>query len=296
MIFSAADAAFEGFRVTRRHPVAVLAWAAVMLVANVASGLALGLIAGSAWGQFELLTTGTPTADTVPQLAALMPRVAPAVFVSTLIQILGAGVVNASVLRALLRPERSATLRLGRDELRVVGLFAMFFAASFAATIALSVLVGGLAALLGPAVVSLAPVASLAAFLILGIRFSLAGPMTIAEHRFRFRESWIATRRWFWPLFSAEALAAALAMVVAFLGVVMFAGVAGAVVLGTGGALADMATLFEPDFSAPGKLLQLAPLLWVAWVSVLYALVLVILVGPPVELYRLTREGAEPAA
>ena len=83
---------------------------------------------------------------------------------------------------------------------------------------------------------------------------------------------------------------------VAFLGVVMFAGVAGAVVLGTGGALADMATLFEPDFSAPGKLLQLAPLLWVAWVSVLYALVLVILVGPPVELYRLTREGAEPAA
>ena len=292
MNFSPADAAFEGFRVTRRHPVAVLAWAGVMLAANIASGLALGLIAGPAWAQFEALTTGTPTADTVQQISALRPKAAPAALVSMLIQILGAAVVNASVLRALLRPERSANLRVGLDELRVTGLFAMFFLASFAVTVALSVVVGGLALALGPAAVSLAPAVSLVAFLILAIRFSLAGPTSIAEHRFSFRESWATTRRWFWPLLGSEVLATALGMVVAFLGVVIFVGVAGAVVIARGGALGDLGTLFDLDFSSPAKLLRLAPLLWVAWISVLYALVLVIMVGPPVELYRLLKGEA----
>ncbi len=152
MQFSATDAAFEGFRVTRRHPGAVLAWALVMLAANMLSGLAVGLLAGPAWGQFEALSALTPP-DPVAT-AQLMPKVAPAAVASMLIQVVAAGVVNASVLRALLRPERQARLRLGRDEGRVIGLLLMFFLATIAATAALSVLLTLLGLALGAVVVA----------------------------------------------------------------------------------------------------------------------------------------------
>ncbi len=285
MQFSATDAAFEGFRVTRRHPGAVLAWALVMLAANMLSGLAVGLLAGPAWGQFEALSALTPP-DPVAT-AQLMPKVAPAAVASMLIQVVAAGVVNASVLRALLRPERQARLRLGRDEGRVIGLLLMFFLATIAATAALSVLLTLLGLALGAVVVALAPLASLVVLLVLTIRFSLAGPMTIAEHRFRFWPSWRATGPWIWPLLGAEVLAAALAVVVVVLAHIVFIALAGAVVLSQGGGFAELGTMFNPDFSAPAKLLNPAPLIYVTFVSVLYALVLVILVGPPVELYRL---------
>ena len=293
MTFSSTDAAFEGFRVTRRHPVAVLAWAAVMLIANIGSGLAVGVLAGPAWTQFEALATSV-TPDPV-LTAQLMPKVMPAALVSMAVQMIAAAVVNASVLRALLRPERSAKLGLGRDEVRVVGLLALFFAVSVMATIALSIVFGLLGAVSGAAAELFAPAASLVVLLVLIMRLSLAGPMTIAEHRFRFRESWAATRGWFWQLLGAEALAAALALVVVFLAHMVFVAAIGAVVVAQGGALTDLGAMFSPDFSSVDKLLTPLPLVYVAFVSVLYALVLVILIAPPVELYRALRGGVADA-
>jgi hypothetical protein len=289
MSFSAGDAAFEGFRATRRHPAAVLAWAAEMLAANIASNLAVGLIAGPAWGRFEgLVTSATPD---LAMAAQLVPKVAPAALLSMVIQLAAAAVVNASVLRALLRPERRAVLRLGRDEARVAGLLALFLLVSVLATIALSIVFGLISAAVGAAAMDLAPVASVVVLLVLTLRLSLAGPMTIAEGRFRFGQSWTATRGWFWPLLGAEALAAALALVVVFLAHIVFVAAAGAVVVGLGENLADVGAMFSPDFGSLKKLADPLPLLYVAFVSVLYALVLVLLIAPPVELYRALRGG-----
>jgi len=284
MRFSAVDAAFEGFRVTRRHPWAVLGWAAVMLAANLASAFAVGVVAGPAWMEAERLAASTSPDPAAA--AALAPKVLPAALLYLIVQIVGAAVVNASVLRALLRPERRAYIGFGRDELRVIGLLAMFVGATFFASLLLSLALGILAMVLGPVVAALAPAASLAVLIVLTIRFSLAGPATIAEHRFQFRSSWIATRGWFGPLLGAGLLAAALAMVVMFLGHIVFVGAAGALLVAQGGNLLELASRFQPDFSSAEQTLRPLPLVYVAVLSVLYALVLVILVAPPVELYR----------
>jgi hypothetical protein len=264
-----------------------------MLAANIISALAIGAIAGPAWGEFEMLAA-SPSPD-IPAMQELLPKVLPAGAISRVVQLVAAAAVNASVLRALLRPERRATVRFGVDEVRVVGLLVAYIVVSMLATVALSIVLALVGVVAGQAAVALAPFASLAVMAVLFIRFSLAGPMTIAEHRFRFRPSWAATKGWFWPLLGSETLAAALALVVVILGYMIFTGLAGAAVLITGGALADLPRIFTPDFSTPDKLMALWPLVYVAFVSVLYALVLVLLVAPPVELYRLQRaEGETP--
>ena len=293
MSFSATDAAFEGFRVTRRHPVAVLAWAAVMLAANIGSGLVVGVLSGPAWGQLEA-AAATEMPDPA-LLSQLLPKVMPAALLSMAIQVIAAGMVNASVLRALLRPERSAFLRFGRDELRVIGLLALFVFVNFLATVALTIVFGLAGGLLGAAAVPLSKFASLVVLLVLAMRMSLAGPMTIAEHRFRFSPSWHETRGRFFPLLGAEALAAALALVVVFLAHLVFVGAMGAVVVAGGGALTDLGAMFSPDFSSVDKLFRPLPLVYVTFVSVLYALVLVIMVAPPVELYRTLMGGGADA-
>jgi hypothetical protein len=294
MSFSATEAAFEGFRITRRHPAAVLAWAAVMLAANILSGLAVAVMAGPAWSQFETLVAASGAPDAA-QIEALTPKVLPPALLSMLVQVVAAGMVNASVLRALLRPARSATLKFGRDELRVLGVMLMFILASFLATFALSILFGLLAIFLGQAVIGLASLASIVVLVVLIIRLSLAGPMTIAEHRFRFRESWAETRGRFFPLLGAEVLAAALALVVVFLAHLVFVGIAGAVVVAQGGALTDLGAMFNLDIASVQAMLAPLPLIYLAFVSVLYALVLVIMIGPPVELYRTLKGGVTDA-
>jgi hypothetical protein len=289
MRLSATDAAFEGFRATRRHPAVVLAWAVVMLVATIASGLALAS-AGDAWSETAKLTAADPPDPEL--IARLAPKVIPAGLAYMAIEIAAAAVVHASVLRVLVRPEERPSLRIGRDELRIVGLLLAFLGVSVAATYAVSVS----AALIGMAspmvAQAFASVVGVLVFLVLVIRFSLAGPMTIAERRFRFWSSWQATRRWFWPLFGAEALAASLAAVVVALAYVVFLPIGLLVAYTQPGGGAALAALGQ-NLINPASLLSPLGIVYLAFVSVLYALVLVILMGPPAELYRLLQAEGE---
>lgn len=290
MSFSATEGAFEGFRLTRRHPMGVLAWAVVILVANLASALAIGLIAGPQWAEFEAVAASTP--PDAAQLTALLPKVVPAAFLSMLLQVVAASVVNTSVLRSLLRPEGHVTIGFGRDELRVIGLLLAFFGVSFLATLVLGIVMGLLGPLTGGRILAISPIVSVAVTMLLYIRFALAGPMTIAEHRYRFLASWKATRGHAWPLLGSEVLGAILALIVVILANFIFLAIAGVAVLLSGGALGDLAGMFSPDFSTPATLLRPLPLLYVAFFSVLYAIALAILAGPPIELYRsLQRDG-----
>jgi hypothetical protein len=292
MIFSPTEGAFEGFRLTARHPVGVLCWAGVMLAANLLVGLAIGGIAGPQWAEFEQLAAST-SPDTA-QMTALLPRVVPAALISMLVQVVAASVVNASVLRALLRPEGHVTIGFGKDELRVIGLLLAFFGVSFAATLVLGVAMGLLGPLLGAGIVTLSSFASIVVTILLFIRFSLAGPMTIAEHRFRFWPSWKATKGWSWALLGSEALGASLALVVVMLAHIIFVAVVGVGVIATGGAFTqEIGAMFSPDFSTIDSLMRPLPLIYVAFLSVLYAIALAILNGPPIELYRSLRPAGK---
>ncbi len=55
MAFSATDAAFEGFRIVRRNPLALLWWAALYALISVAGLVAMGLSADS-WIAFIQMT------------------------------------------------------------------------------------------------------------------------------------------------------------------------------------------------------------------------------------------------
>lgn len=119
-------------------------------------------------------------------------------------------VVWAAVFRAVLFPEQSrfAYLRLGMDELRLLGCVLVLLIAFY-----LLMLVSGIVlAILGAAVMGVGGAAggvvavALAALVLslwLGTRFSLAGPLTILERKIIIGRSWRMTRGNFWRLLGA---------------------------------------------------------------------------------------------
>jgi len=149
-------------------------------------------------------------------------------------------VVWAAVFRAVLFPEQSrlAYLRLGMDELRLLGcvlvLLIAFYLLMLVSGIVLAILgaaimgVGGAAG--GVAAVGLAAVVL---SLWLGTRFSLAGPLTILERKIIIGRSWRMTRGNFWRLLGAY-------LVIIVLLVVVYGGLS---LLRTPG----LATMFHPS-------------------------------------------------
>ncbi len=284
MRFSASEAAFEGFRLTRQHPVAVLAWAGVMFAANLLSYLALSIVVGPKWPELEAIAMANP--PDMAKLEPLLPRAALAISIYLAIQVCAVVVVQASVLRSLLRPGDRPRLSLGIDEVRVAALLLAFATISLAAGVGLDV-VFGLLALMGAG--DLAPLSSTAAVMVsvgLYLRFAVAGPMTIDQGRFRFWTSWKATRGWGLRLLGAELLAVTLAIVVIILAFIVLVFTCGAVVTAGGGALADVSAILRPDFSSPGAVFKPGALVYTAFFSMLWTAVLVIWLGPPVHLYR----------
>ena len=284
MRFSASEAAFEGFRLTRQHPLAVLAWAGVMFAANLLSYLALSVVVGPKWPELEAIAMANP--PDLSKLEPLLPRAALGLSIYVAIQVCAVVVVQASVLRSLLRPSERPRLSLGPDEVRVAGLLLAFAIISLGAGVVLDIIfglftvigAGGLAALSSPAAI----IVSVALYL----RFAVAGPMTVDQGRFRFWDSWKATKGWSSRLLGAELLAVALAIVVIVLAFIVLVFTCGAIVTATGGALADVSALLKPDISSPAAVFKPGALVYTAFFSTLWTAVLVIWLGPPVQLYR----------
>jgi hypothetical protein len=240
--FNAVDAATEGFRVTREHPLTLLAWGLVMLVVNV--GLQAWLLA-SGFGP-DAMTA--PAANLSPEEAiqrvrTLIPFVGVALLVGVPMNVL----LVTAVIRAVLEPAQSrlAYLRVGADELRQLGLLLLILLVSFVyivaleigtilALAALSAVAGGVAGgLLKAAVV----VAAVIALLYPAVRLSLAPAMTFADRRISLFRSWAMTRGQFWGLFGAYVLAAILALLVSLLALLIVGAVAAAAGLLSHGAI-----------------------------------------------------------
>jgi hypothetical protein len=231
MAFSATDAAFEGFRLVRRNPLALLAWTLLYAVLTLTALFSLSTMIGplEAWtAQAEAMeSVEQPGLEQAMALmsdfGAIMAQVAWLLPVSLVV----GAMLGAAVARGVLSPSRDrfGYLRLGMDEVRVlVVTFVLTLIMCFAAVIglvALSLLIGAAKAAGGGGAAAIAGLvgflALICGFIWLAVRLSLAVPITVAEKRFAFFDSFAVTRGRFWPLLGMAVLAVVMVLLVQLL-------------------------------------------------------------------------------
>ncbi len=247
--FSASEAALEGFRITRENPRAFGAWVGVSFAISVLGAVVTVMMPPEVRHGLETLR-----GDETPSIAQLMDAliaVAPILILGLAIQC----IMAAAVYRLILRHDdtRFGYLRLGADELRLMGLtliyIALFMALLVAVTLGAAVIAawrpspararrcswrGGGAVLPGACGLRAgAPVARAGGEL----RRAPAGAFRVLAADAR---AFLAVVRRLRPgarLHRRRGLPA----------LVVFTGVAGVVVLLTGGQLADLSGIFKPD-------------------------------------------------
>ena len=229
-MFSATDAAFEGFRVVRRKPVVLLWWAgfymlSFALIFALAAGPIIGMV--NAFGDLEAMGPAATPQDFEPFMAAymgVMPLMVP-------LGILLGAVTTAAVARSVVEPGKSAFgyLRIGMDEVRVavvsLVLSILIGIASFIALMVAGGVGGALIAGDVPGAWLIAIVlglAAAAAIIWLYVRLSLAVPITVAEKKFAFFESFKMTSGHVWGLIGMAIIAFVMTMVVSILTSIVF--------------------------------------------------------------------------
>jgi len=233
MAFSASDSAFEGFRLVRRNPMALVAWALLYAVLSLASVFAMSNAIGPMieWGErAEALENTTPTQAEVMAVFQSFGEVLLGLAWLLPVSLVVGAMLMAAVARAVLNPRAGGFgyLRLGMDELRVfvvtLVLGILMMCAWLAVWIVVAVL-GGIAGATGAnwlwLLVVLAGLAGVAAIIWLAVRLSLAVPITVAENRFAFFDSFGITRGRFWPLLGMAVIAIVMVLVVQLLSAIV---------------------------------------------------------------------------
>jgi hypothetical protein len=298
--FSAADAAFTGFRIVWERPWAVAIWAGLQFVFNLA--LRLFMVASAGPALMKLSTLGTQASAADPNVVlGLFRQIAPTYVVLLIAALVLSAVLYAAMNRAVMRPQESqfGYLRLAADELRQLGLLIGFTLLFMGVELAFLVIGLLLLAILGTALggsgvaVALAillPVA-ICGFVYVGVRFSLATPMTFATGRINLFGSWTMTRGRFWPLLGTYVLALALSLVVGALTFVIAALIVGII----GGGFGGIAAMMQADISSVASVLTPAQLVYLAITSIGAALGAPITMCPPAAIYR-SLTGGGPGA
>jgi hypothetical protein len=230
MGFSATEAAFEGFRVVRRKPLALVWWAGAYLLV-MAMGFAL--IAAPLVNLMVAMQT-LQSSSAAPDMTEFQPvwaaygAIMPIVFP---LGIIFGAVMNAAIVRSVVSPQSDAFgyMRLGMDEVRtavvtlvltilsiivsvlVFGLVGIMFGFAAAAEMPLLVLVG-----------VVATIGALVLMAWLAARLSLAVPITVAEKRIAIFDSWGLTKGRTWPIIGMAVIAFVMTVVVSLLGSLIF--------------------------------------------------------------------------
>ncbi|MFM8375715.1 MAG: hypothetical protein ACKN9P_06595 [Phenylobacterium sp.] len=291
-VFSAVDAAFEGFRVTWEKPKTLLVWTGFFLVVNLLMPLALfGLGLNGRMAEFEAATANPsqdPTAA-MESLAALAPLYAILLPAGLVVQ----AMIAAAVFRLVLDPEdsRRHPVQFGREEAHLIVL-TLAYTLLFTLAVVVAVLVGGIVAGLaaaagaGPFIGILTGFALMGGLVYVAVRMSLGPVITFSEGRIAVFDSWPLTRGLFWPILGAYVLAI-IAVAIFYLLSLVLAAALGALL--SGGDLQAVGRVMSPDMSSfeaffsPGQVLML---LFSAFISAIYNAVMS---APSAVIYRQIR-------
>ena len=204
--FSASEAALEGFRLTRERPGTIAAWSVIYAVSMVAIGqIMLSSLGAEA---LQIARKGRFSPEDAEVIATKLANSIPAFLLVLLLAVALISIITAGIYRLVLRPGEKGFvhLRLGADELRLTLVNLLLFG------IGLLCLVVGFIAIAaaeqGGSSVGFAVGVLVAGLTIwLGVRLSLATPMTFQAHRIMIGPAWELTRGRFWPLFGMIVLA-----------------------------------------------------------------------------------------
>lgn len=224
MSFSPTDAAFEGFRLTRRLPRMLIALALVYLAFTAVLLLVAFRPVGELMTLMNSFSTGSEPSEA--EMAAFLTLYGQIVGISLLPSLVVNAVVQAAISRAVISggDDKYLFLRLGKDELRVMAVNLVVGLILVAIGLVGFGIVGALVgfAMTGyPLLLLLAVVLMLAVIALLtwmAVRMCLVVPIAVVEKRFGIARSFALTRRHFWPLVGMMLLAVVLSIAVSLLG------------------------------------------------------------------------------
>lgn len=282
--FSAVEAATTGFRLMKERPKTIAAWAGFYLVYMIAVALLVFALLGVGFfNSFDDLAPGeTPDLDSLMSGAGtiILPLLLmiPIAFIYSAMQY---GAVN----RAVLRPEEGGFgfFRLGGDELRLILFTLVYGLLAVGAVLALVLVVAILRSVSG-VLAGIGGIAAACGVIYLGVRLSLAMPMTFARRKLNIFGSWELTRGRFWPMLGAYLLSGLFAVAVTIAAVIVILIVGGMFV---GSASISMAGASGGVGSAGAIAVMLfVQLLNLAIQAALSAVILAITVSVPAAIYR----------
>jgi hypothetical protein len=258
------DFALEGFRIVRERPVLLVYWTLLSLIKFAGGMLALSVLAGPEWMEWQRImpevTERANDATFVAKIEGLMQVVGPACLGIFAVWQLIDGILYAAILRSVNKatPYRFGNLTFGAESWRMGVVSLMVYAlllVIFFGLMFLVVIISTLTAAEPGLVVIAQFVCSLGVVFALiwaFVRLSLSWAASADLKRLGLTESMKITRGLAWPLFGGYALSAILSLVVSYLVQLIFA----LITLGLkGGALDELASAFNPDFTTPETLL-----------------------------------------
>lgn len=295
---SVGAAAFEGFRVIGRHPLAVLAWAVVLFVLTVLPALfSIGMILPMMEEAFQGFPDKELDTAVLLSMQAKLMAINPLLMLASLVARV---LILCAICRAVLTPRDRgfAYLRLGSAELwtglAAVCLLVLFFIILMFGMVGAAIVAIASGAMAdtggGEAAVLFAMLLVLAVMFWLSLRLSMAVPMSFEQRTFRLFESWSLTRG-----HTLNLLALALLLFVIFL---LVMAVIGAATVG-------LAVAFIPDegalttfFSRPFAVWSAELTPWIVGIgavgSLIGAAMSAILMAPWAAVYRqLAPEAAQ---
>ena len=226
MTFPATDCAFEGFRLTRRAPVAVLSWAAAYAVFIAILFLRVGPHFVTVLSVITEMQAQGQTEPSPEDVERLMQAYGVIIGWAMPLGLLFSALISTAIVRSVIRPDerKFGYLRVGKDELRVLGasliVSLIMFGVTFAGFMIVTVAMAGAMAL--PAlwlVVVLLSLGVIALLAWLSVRLSLVVPSTFAEGRIVLKPAFAMTgKKVFWPLLGMAIIAGVMAMLVGLLG------------------------------------------------------------------------------
>jgi len=214
--FSPSDAALEGFRLTRERPGTVLAWSAVYFIGVLLIGVVM--MASLDPNFIDVVKRGELTTRDPEEVGAMLAQSWPAFLLVLALTVFLLSVIMAGIYRLVLRPNEHgfAHLRLGKDELRLTAVNMLLFGVGILC-LTVGFMLTALAERSGTIVGLLVGALGVAFTVWLGVRLSLATPMTFAVHKISVREAWALTRGYFWRLFGMILLAVIFYVIIWFL-------------------------------------------------------------------------------